>query len=67
MYSMAMCNFLVWGSRKMSRAGTRWAWTGNWRRKMTSRSSKHGANDSKLFFIVLMATCTYARGGQRTG
>lgn len=26
------------------------------RRKMTSRSSKHGANDSNVFFIVLIAT-----------
>lgn len=40
----------------MSRAGTRWGWAGRVRRKMTSRSSKQGAKESKVFFIVLIAT-----------
>lgn len=29
---------------------------GNVRRKMTSLNSKHGVNESKVFFIVLIAT-----------
>lgn len=55
MYSIQMCSFLVIGSRKMSSAGTRWAWLGNERKKITSRSSKQGANESNVFFIVLIA------------
>lgn len=31
---------------------------GNVRRKMTSLNSKHGVNESKVFFIVLIATCS---------
>ena len=56
MYSMQMCSLRERGSRKMSSAGTRWGCVGNVRRKMTSRSSKHGANESNVFFIVLIAT-----------
>lgn len=56
MYSIHIWSFLVMGSRKISRAGTRWAWFGRERRKMTSRSSKHGWNESNVFFIVLIAT-----------
>jgi len=52
---MQMCSFLLNGSRKMSRAGTRWGCVGRVRRKMTSRNSRHGVNDSKVFFIVLIA------------
>lgn len=62
MCSMHMCSFLLIGSRKMSRAGTRWAWKGRVRRKMTSRSSRQGANESKVFFMVLMATCKASDG-----
>ena len=55
-YSIAICSFFDIGSRKMSSAGTRCAWFGRVRKKMTSRSSRQGAKESKVFFIVLMAT-----------
>ena len=42
----------------MSRAGTRCGCEGRVRRKMTSRNSRHGANESKVFFIVLIAIWT---------
>ena len=56
-YSIQICNFFVVGSRKISRAGTRWWCWGRDLRKMTSRSSRHGWNDSNFFFMVLIATC----------
>ena len=53
---MHICSFLLKGSRKMSRAGTRWLWAGKVRKKTTSLNSRHGENVSNVFFIVLMAT-----------
>ncbi len=55
MYSMQMCSFLLKGSRKMSREGTRWWWAGVFSGRRLPRSSRQGVKDSNDFFMVLMA------------
>lgn len=45
----------------MSKAGTRWVWLGRVLKNMTSRNSRQEAKESKVFFMVLMATYSHGQ------